>query len=133
MFKNLKLKTYVKKYYQSPDKYYVLYLSITYLDIILSKNKISLSYDKNLKYLCLCCFLLSLKFIGNYNISKRIISNFCRNYKKEYKIFEIQCLMLLEHNLTHTTVYDYLNMINIKENKQFLALCNYYLYSSNFR
>ena len=122
------LKTYVKKYYQSPDKYYVLYLSITYLDIILSKNKISLSYDKNLKYLCLCCFLLSLKFIGNYNISKRIISNFCRNYKKEYKIFEIQCLMLLEHNLTHTTVYDYLNMINIKENKQFLALCNYYLY-----
>ena len=122
------LKTYIKKYYQSPDKYNVLYLSITYLDIILSKNRISLSHDKNLKYLCLCCFLLSLKFIGNYNYSKKIIFNFCKNYKQEYKIFEIQCLMLLEHNLSYTTVYDFLNMITIKESKNFLALCNYYLY-----
>ena len=122
------LKTYIKKYYQSPDKYNVLYLSITYLDIILSKNRISLSHDKNLKYLCLCCFLLSLKFMGNYNYSKKIISNFCKNYKQEYKIFEIQCLMLLEHNLSYTTVYDFLSMITIKESKNFLALCNYYLY-----
>ena len=123
------LKTYIKKYYNSPDQYNVLYLSIAYLDIILSKNRISLSHDKNLKYLCLCCFLLSLKFIGNYNNSKRIISNFCKNYKQEYKIFEIQCLMLLEHNLSYTTVYDFLNMITTKENKKFLALCNYYLYN----
>ena len=123
------LKTYVKKYYHSPDKYNVLYLSIAYLDIILSKNRISLSHDKNLKYLCLCCFLLSLKFIGNYNNSKRIISNFCKNYRQEYKIFEIQCLMLLEHNLSYTTVYDFLNMITSKENKKFLAICNYYLYN----
>ena len=122
------LKTYVKKYYQSPDKYNVLYLSIAYLDIILSKNRISLFHDKNLKYLCLCCFLLSLKFIGNYNSTKKIISNFCKNYKQEYKIFEIQCLMLLEHNLSYTTVYDYLNMITIKEDKKVLGLCNYYLY-----
>ena len=122
------LKTYIKKYYQSPDKYNVLYLSITYLDVILSKNRISLSHDKNLKYLCLCCFLLSLKFIGNYNYSKKIIFNFCKNYKQEYKIFEIQCLMLLEHNLSYTTVYDFLSMITIKESKNFLALCNYYLY-----
>jgi hypothetical protein len=122
------LKTYIKKYYQSPDKYNVLYLSIAYLDIILSKNKISLSHDKNLKYLCLCCFLLSLKFIGNHYYSKKIISNFCKNYKQEYKIFELQCLMLLEHNLSITTVYDYLSMILIKENKKILNLCNYYLY-----
>ena len=122
------LKTYVKKYYQSPDKYNVLYLSIAYLDIILSKNRISLSHDKNLKYLCLCCFLLSLKFMGNYNYSKKIISNFCKNYKQEYKIFEIQCLILLEYDLSLTTVYDFLNMIAMKENKKFLAFCNYYLY-----
>ena len=89
------LKTYIKKYYPSPDKYNVLYLSITFLDIILSKNRISLSHDKNLKYLCLCCFLLSLKFIGNYNYSKKIIFNFCKNYKQEYKIFEIQCLNVI--------------------------------------
>ena len=122
------LKTYVKKYYQSPDKYNILYLSIAYLDIILSKNRITLFHDKNLKYLCLCCFLLSLKFIGNYNSTKKIISNFCKNYKHEYKIFEIQCLMLLEHNLSYTTVYDYLNMITMKEDKRVLGLCNYYLY-----
>ena len=87
------LKTYIKKYYQFSDKYNILYLSIVYMDLILSKNKISLSHDKNLKYLCLCCFILSLKFVGNFNCSKKIISNFCKNYKKEYKIFEIQCLI----------------------------------------
>ena len=108
------IKTYIKKYCQNSDKYNVLYLSILYLDIILSKNKISLSHDKNLKYLCLCCFLLSLKFVGNYDSSKKIISNFCRNYKQEYKIFELQCLMLLEHNLVYTTTYNYLNMFLIK-------------------
>ena len=86
------LKTYIKKYCQNSNKYNVLYLSILYLDIILSKNKISLSHDKNLKYLCLCCFLISLKLIGNFDTSKKIISNFCKNYKQEYKIFESQCL-----------------------------------------
>ena len=78
------LKIYAQKYCQyASNKYNILYLSILYLDIILSKNKISLSYDKNLKYLCLCCFLLSLKFIGNFDISKKIIKNFSHNYKDE--------------------------------------------------
>ena len=122
------LKTYVKKYCNNLDKYNVLYLSILYLDIILSKNKISLAHDKNLKYLCLCCFLISLKFIGNYNTSKKIISNFCKNYKEEYKIFEMQCLILLEHNLVYTTTYNYLNMILIKEQKKLLSICNTLLY-----
>ena len=122
------IKTYIKKYCQNSDKYNVLYLSILYLDIILSKNKISLSHDKNLKYLCLCCFLLSLKFVGNYDSSKKIISNFCRNYKQEYKIFELQCLMLLEHNLVYTTTYNYLNMFLIKESKKLIPICNSLLY-----
>ena len=122
------LKTYIKKYCQNSDKYNILYLSILYLDIILSRNKISLSHDKNLKYLCLCCFLLSLKFIGNYDTSKKVISNFCHNYKEEYRIFEIQCLMLLEHNLVYTTTYNYLNMILINEPKKLLSICNSLLY-----
>ena len=122
------LKTYIKKYCQSSEKYNILYLSILYLDIILSKNKISLSHDKNLKYLCLCCFLLSLKFIGNYDLSKKIILNFCRNYKQEYRIFEIQCLMLLDHNLVYTTAYDFLNMILINEPKNLAFICNSLLY-----
>ena len=122
------LKTYVKKYCKNSDKYNVLYLSILYMDLILTKNKISLSNDKNLKYLCLCCFLLSLKFIGNYDTSKKVISNFCKNYPDEYKIFEIQCIMLLEHNLVQTTTFDYLNMILINEPKKILNECNSILY-----
>ena len=123
------LKIYIKKYCQfSPNRDNILYLSILYLDIILSKNKISLQYDKNLKYLCLCCFLLSLKFIGNYDLSKRIIKNFCNNYKDEYKIFEIQCLILLEHNLIYSTVYDYINMILTKESKKLISISCSLLY-----
>ena len=123
------LKIYIKKYCQfAPNRDNILYLSILYLDIILSKNKISLQYDKNLKYLCLCCFLLSLKFIGNYDLSKRIIKNFCNNYKDEYKIFEIQCLILLEHNLIYSTVYDYINMILAKESKKLISISSSLLY-----
>ena len=122
------LKTYAKKYCNNEDKYNILYLSILYLDIILSKNKISLAHDKNLKYLCLCCFLISLKFIGNYNTSRKVISNFCKNYKEEYKIFEMQCLILLEYNLVYTTAYNYLNMILVKEPKKLLSICNSLLY-----
>ena len=123
------LKIYIKKYCQfTPNRDNILYLSILYLDIILSKNKISLQYDKNLKYLCLCCFLLSLKFIGNYDLSKRIIKNFCNNYKDEYKIFEIQCLILLEHNLIYSTVYDYINMILTKESKKLISISSSLLY-----
>ena len=123
------LKIYIKKYCQfTPNRDNILYLSILYLDIILSKNKISLQYDKNLKYLCLCCFLLSLKFIGNYDLSKRIIKNFCNNYKDEYKIFEIQCLILLEHNLIYSTVYDYINMILAKESKKLISISSSLLY-----
>ena len=123
------LKTYIKKYCSiDPNKYNILYLSILYLDIILSKNRICLSYDKNLKFLCLCCFLLSLKFMGNYDLSKKIIKNFCYNYREQYKIFEIQCLLLLEHNLIYTTVYDYINMILMKEQKNLLNVCSSLLY-----
>ena len=123
------LKTYIRKYCQyDPNKYNILYLSILYLDIILSKNKISLSYERNLKYLCLCCFLMSLKFIGDYDISKKIIKNFCHNYKDEYKIFEAQCLILLEHNLIYSTAYDYITMILMKEQKNLLSICSSLLY-----
>ena len=123
------LKAYIKKYCNNAhNKNNILYLSILYLDIILSKYKISLSYDKNLKYLCLCCFLLSLKFIGNYDISKKIIKNFCNNYREEYKIFEMQCLYLLDYNLIYTTSYDYLTMILIKGQKILLKICSSILY-----
>ena len=56
--------------------------------------------------------MLSLKFLGDYDLSKKIIRNFCQNYKEEYRIFEIQCLQLLDYNLIYATSYDYLNMIH---------------------
>ena len=111
------IKTYIKNYYDfAQNKNNILYLSILYLDIIISKDQISLSYDKNLKYLCLCCFILSLKFLGDYDLTKNIIRNFCKNYKNEYSIFETQCVQLLDYNLIYTTAYDYLNII-LNENK----------------
>ena len=119
------LKKYIKKYYNFPtNKNNILYLSIFYLDIILSKEKINLTKDKNLKYLCLCCFLLSLKFLGNYDLSKDVIRNFCHNYKEEYTMFEIQCLKLLNYNLIYTTAFDYLNMMLNKKQNQLLDVCN---------
>ena len=123
------IKTYIKKYYNyAANKNNILYLSILYLDIILSKNKINLSCDKNLKFLCLCCFMLSLKFIGDYDLSKKIIRNFCQNYKEEYRIFEIQCLQLLDYNLIYATAYDYLTMILNQDQKKLLITCNSFLY-----
>ena len=123
------IKTYIKKYYNfETNKNNILYLSILYLDIILSTEKINLTCDKSLKYLCLCCFILSLKFLGNYDLSKKIIRNFCKNYKEEYAIFEIQCIQLLDYNLIYTTVYDYLTMILNTEQKKLLTTCNSLLY-----
>ena len=112
------IKTYVKKYYNfTANKNNILYLSILYLDIILSKDRINLTNDKNLKYLCLCCFLLALKFFGDYDLSKDVIRNFCLNYKEEYYLFEIQCMELLNYNLIYTTAFDYLNLILNKNQK----------------
>ena len=123
------IKTYIKKYYNfATNKNNILYLSILYLDIILSKEEINLAYDNNLKYLCLCCFILSLKFLGDYDLSKKIIRNFCKNYKEEYSIFEIQFIQLLDYNLIYTTVYDYLTMILNQDQKKLLNTCNSLLY-----
>ena len=119
------IKTYIKKYYNfATNKNNILYLSILYLDIILSKDKINLNYDKNLKYLCLCCFILALKFLGDYDLSKKIIRNFCLNYKEEYNIFEMKCIQILDYNLIHTTVYDYLTIILNQDQKKLLITCN---------
>ena len=118
------IKKYIKKYYNfASNKNNILYLSILYIDIILSKGKLNLTNDKNLKYLCLCCFLLSLKFLGDYDLSKDIIRNFCQNYKEEYGMFEIQCLQLLDYNLIYTTAFDYLNMILNNNQKKLFDLC----------
>ena len=51
----------------------IFYLSVLYLDIICSKNRISIKNESNRKMLILTSLIISLKFIGNYDIIELII------------------------------------------------------------
>jgi hypothetical protein len=90
----------------------VLYLSIHYLDIILNKYQLSLPTEQSHVLLSLCCFNLSLKFIGNFdkNINHIIHCN-TKQFIKQYSLFENQCLLYLNYDLVYVTTYDYLNLI----------------------
>ena len=107
----------------------IFYLSVLYLDIILSKNKILLIIENNRKLLCLCCFILSLKFIGESNNSEKIIKNYLKTDFPPYSIFETKCLYLLDYNLIYTTTYDYLNIILLKSDPKILFTSKTILYS----
>ena len=128
MIQNIKL-LYSKYLNKNLNKLEILYLSILYLDIILSKNKINLIIDNNRKLLCLCCFILSLKFIGDSYYSEKIIKNHINKDFPSYTIFETKCLYLLDYNLVYTTVYDYLNIILLNSDPQILYTCKTLLYS----
>ena len=117
--------TYLKS---SPNHLDIFYLSILYLDIILSKNKIVIMIEKYRKLLSICCFLLSFKFIGEFDYCEKIIKNSIKNDFPNYSIFETKCLFLLDYNLVYTTVYDYLNMILINEDSKILYTCKSILY-----
>ena len=126
----INLKSLYSKYLNKIlNKLEILYLSILYLDIILSKNKINLIIDNNRKLLCLCCFILSLKFIGDSNSSEKIIKKYIKKDFPPYSIFETKCLYLLDYNLVYTTVYDYLNIILLNSDPKILFTCNTLLYS----
>ena len=128
MIQNLK-SLYSKYLNKNFNKLEILYLSILYLDIILSKNKILLIIENKRKLLCLCCFILSLKFIGDSNYSEKIIKNYINKDFPPYSIFETKCLYLLDYNLVYTTSYDYLNIILLNSDPKILYTCNTLLYS----
>ena len=128
MIQNIKL-LYSKYLNKNFNKLEILYLSILYLDIILSKNKILLILENKRKLLCLCCFILSLKFIGDSYYSEKIIKNHINKDFPSYTIFETKCLYLLDYNLVYTTVYDYLNIILLNSYPQILYTCKTLLYS----
>jgi hypothetical protein len=128
MIQNLK-SLYSKYLNKNFNKLEILYLSILYLDIILSKNKILLIIENKRKLLCLCCFILSLKFIGDSNYSEKIIKNYINKDFPPYSIFETKCLYLLDYNLVYTTAYDYLNIILLNSDPQILYTCKTLLYS----
>ena len=108
------LKSLTMKYILHMDNYLdILYLSIYYLDIILSKCQTSLTSNEQSRLLVtLCCFNLALKFIGNFdkNINHIIHSN-TKPFIKQYALFENQCLLFLNYDLVYVTIYDYINLI----------------------
>ena len=108
------LKSLTTKYILHMDNYLdILYLSIYYLDIILSKCQTSLtSNEQSRSLVTLCCFNLALKFIGNFdkNINHIIHSN-TKPFIKQYALFENQCLLFLNYDLVYVTIYDYINLI----------------------
>ena len=107
------LKHLTTKYILHMENYLeVLYLSIHYLDIILSKCQLSLPTEQSHVLLSLCCFNLSLKFIGNFdkNINHIIHCN-TKQFIKQYSLFENKCLLYLNYDLVYVTTYDYLNLI----------------------
>ena len=107
------LKQLTTKYILHMENYLdVLYLSIHYLDIILTKYQLSLPTEQSHVLLSLCCFNLSLKFIGNFdkNINHIIHCN-TKQFIKQYSLFENQCLLYLNYDLVYVTTYDYLNLI----------------------
>ena len=123
------IKNLSNKYLKSiPNNLDIFYLSILYLDIILSKNKIVIIIEKNRIYLSICCFLLSFKFIGDFDYCEKIIKSSIKNEYPHYSLFENKCLYLLDYNLVYTTVYDYLNMFLLNEDPKILFTCKSILY-----
>ena len=123
------IKNLSNKYLKSiPNNLDIFYLSILYLDIILSKNKLVIIIEKNRIYLSICCFLLSFKFIGDFDYCEKIIKSSIKNEYPYYSLFENKCLYLLDYNLVYTTVYDYLNMFLLNEDPKILFTCKSILY-----
>ena len=123
------IKHYINKYYTDNNtKNSILYLSIIYLDLILSKNHYDLNNDTNGKYICLCSFLISLKFSAKFNLAAKIVHNFCKNYSKDYKIYENQIVHLLDYNLIYATSFDFLKLISNNNFHEILTDCEKILY-----
>ena len=105
------------------NKNEIFYLSVFYLDIILSKNKIILKNENNRKLLFLSCLVISIKFIGAFDLCSKRIKNLIKTEKQNYSFFESKCVYLLNYNLHYTTVFDYINIILHNSNEKLLKSC----------
>ena len=105
------------------NKNEIFYLSIFYLDIILSKNKIILKSENNRKLLFLSCLIISIKFLGAFDLCKNRIKNLIKSEQQNYSSFETKCVYLLNYNLHYTTVFDYINLILQNSNDKLLNTC----------
>ena len=107
----------------------IFYLSVQYLDIISLKNRITIKIGSNRKMMVLASFIISLKFLGNFDIYEIIIKRTIRQEFINYSNFEARCMYLLDYNLIYTTVFNYLNMILYDSNPKILYTCKSILYS----
>jgi hypothetical protein len=125
---------YLKKIFSSlipnfENNLNIFYLSVLYLDIICSKNRISIKNETNRKMIVLTSFIISLKFIGNYDIIELIIKKIIKKEFLNFTNFEARCMYLLDYNLIFSTVFDILNMILYDSNPKILYTCKSILYS----
>ena len=114
-----------------PNHLDLFYLSVLYLDIILSRDKLNIDTERSRMILAVTCFNLALKFDGIFDMQlNHIIRGNISNYKKSYVICENKCLLLLNYNLFYTTIYDFINLILYrKEHSKILYLAKSILYS----
>ena len=90
----------------------IFYMSVLYLDIIISRNKFNFSSEKNRNLVVLTCFNLALKFLGIFDHQvNHIIKKSILNIKKSYSSCENKCLLMLNYNLIYTTIYDFINLL----------------------
>lgn len=112
----------------------IFYMSVLYLDIIISRNKFNFCSEKNRNLVVLTCFNLALKFLGIYDHQvNHIIKKSILNIKRSYSSCENKCLLMLNYNLIYTTIYDFINLIlpinQSSANKRLLYLSKTILYS----
>jgi hypothetical protein len=88
----------------------IFYLSVHYLDLVLSQKYFNLSNSINQTYLPITSLILSLKFIGIYdNKITKFVRSILQKYKIEnYTLFESQVLKCLNYKLSYITPYDYI-------------------------
>ena len=88
----------------------IFYLSIHYLDILLTKNCFNLSNSTNQTYLSIASLILSLKFIGvlDSTLTAFIHSIIHEHSIANYPLFEAQVLKHLNYQLSYVTPYDYI-------------------------
>ena len=88
----------------------IFYLSVHYLDLVLSQKYFNLSNPTNQTYLPITSLILSLKFIGIYDnkITKFVRNILQKNKIENYTLFESQVLKCLNYKLSYITPYDYI-------------------------
>ena len=88
----------------------IFYLSVHYLDILLTKSSFNLSNITNQTYLSITSLILSLKFIGVFDSTlTTFIHNIIHKHNiTNYTLFEAQVLKYLNYQLSYITPYDYI-------------------------